>query len=46
MWDVNVLKSRLEAVEDLDRLKQLNLNAAIAKSFDTFQQTLNAAGVE
>lgn len=44
--DVNVLKSRLEAVEDLDRLKQLNLNAAIAKSFDTFQQTLNAAGVE
>ena len=44
--EVNVLKSRLEAVGDLDRLKQLNLNAAIAKSFDAFQEALNAAGVE
>ena len=43
--DVNVLKSRLEAVEALDRLKQLNLNAAIAKSFDAFQEALNAEGV-
>ena len=43
--DVNVLKSKLEAVENLDRLKQLNLNAAITKSFDAFQEALNAAGV-
>ena len=44
--DVNALKFRLEAVEDLDYLKQLNLNATIAKSFDAFQETLNAGGIE
>lgn len=44
--DVNVLKSTLEAVEELDRLKQLNLNAAIAKSFDAFQEALNAEGTK
>ena len=44
--EVNVLKSRLEAIGDLNRLKQLNLNAAIAKSFDAFQEALNAAGIE
>ena len=44
--DVNALKSKLETVEDLDHLKQLNLNAAIAKSFDAFQETLNADSIE
>ena len=43
---VNVLKPRLEAVEELDRLKQLNLNAAIAENFDAFQEALNAADVK
>ena len=39
--DVNVLKRQLEAIDDLDRLKQLNLEASIAKSLHDFQQSLN-----
>ena len=41
--DVNALKPQLEAITDLDRLKQLLLNASIAKSLDDFQQSLNGA---
>ena len=41
--DVNTLKPQLEAIDDLDRLKQLLLNASIAKSLHDFQQSLNGA---
>ena len=40
--EVNALRKRLEAITDLDRLKQLNLNAAIAENFHAFQEALNA----
>ena len=40
--DVNVLKPTLEAIEDLNRLKQLNLEASLAESFQTFQEHLDA----
>ena len=39
--DVNALKPQLEAIDDLDRLKQVNLEASIAKSLHDFQQSLN-----
>ncbi len=39
--DVNALKRQLEAIDDLDRLKQVNLEASIAKSLHDFQQSLN-----
>ncbi|MDE0322961.1 MAG: hypothetical protein OXN27_03495 [Candidatus Poribacteria bacterium] len=38
--DVNTLNPRLEAIEDLNRLKQLNLNASLANSFRAFQEDL------
>ena len=38
--DVNTLKPRLEAVADLDRLKQANLYASLATSFQDFQESL------
>ncbi len=41
--DVNTLKRQLEAIDDLDRLKQLPLNASKAKSLHDFQQSLNGA---
>ena len=41
--DVNALKRQLEAIDDLDRLKQVNLDASIAKSLHDFQQSLNGA---
>ena len=40
--DANQLRTRLEAITDLNRLKQLSLNAAIAESFNAFQEALNA----
>ena len=40
--EVNALRTRLEAITDLDRLKQLNLSAAIAENFHAFQEALNA----
>ncbi len=40
--EVNALRKRLEAITDLDRLKKLNLNAAIAENFHVFQEALNA----
>ncbi len=39
--DIDALKPQLEAIDDLDRLKQLPLNASIAKSLHDFQQSLN-----
>ena len=35
--DVPRLKSRLEAIEDLERLKALNLEASFVEDFQTFQ---------
>ena len=40
--DVNALKPILEAIEDLDRLKHLNLEASLAENFQTFQEHLYA----
>ena len=40
--DVNAMKSTLEAIEDLNRLKQVNLNASIAESFRDFREDLEA----
>ena len=40
--DVNALRPRLEAIEDLNRLKQLNLNASLDDSFRTLQKRLEA----
>ena len=39
--DANALKDELEAIDDLDRLKQVNLDASIAESLQAFQQSLN-----
>ena len=38
--DVNPLKPALEAIADLNRLKQLLLNASLANSFQAFQHEL------
>ena len=38
--DVNALKPVLEAIDDLNRLKTLNLNASITESFRAFQEGL------
>ena len=40
--DVNALKPNLEAIEDLNRLKQLNLIASIAETFNAFREHLDA----
>ena len=40
--DADALRTRLEAITDLNHLKQLSVNAAIAESFNTFQEALNA----
>ena len=40
--DVKSVKSMCEAIADLDRLKQLHLNASLAPSFRAFQQRLEA----
>ena len=40
--DVSTLKPMLEAIVDLNRLKQLNLNASLAPSFRAFQHELEA----
>ena len=40
--DVNALKPTLEAIEDLNRLKQLNIEAFLAENFQTFQDHLYA----
>ena len=38
--DITTVKPILEAIEDLERLKQLNLNASIAESFLVFRNRL------
>ena len=40
--DVSALLPRLEAIEDLNRLKQLNLKASLAPDFRTFQEDFDA----
>ena len=40
--DVPAIKPLLEAIADLDRLRQLNLNAVIARSFRAFREQLEA----
>ena len=39
--DAEALRPKLEAITDLNRLKQLIVNAAIAESFNAFQEALN-----
>ena len=39
--DADALRTKLEAITDLNRLKQLIVNAAITDSFNTFQEALN-----
>ena len=38
--DVNVLRQGLEAITHINQLKQINLNASLATSFQDFQETL------
>ena len=40
--DVSLVKSRLETIEDLTRLKELTLNASMARSFRAFREELEA----
>ena len=40
--DADTLTSALEAIEDLNRLKQLTLEASLVESFRTFQERLQA----
>ena len=40
--DADALRTRLEAITDLTRLKQLIVNAATAESLNAFQEALNA----
>ena len=42
--DVNAVKIALEATQDLERLKELNLNASLTRSFDAFLQLLENYG--
>ncbi len=39
--DVNAIKPRLEAIADLNRLKELSLEASIAESFNAFRERLD-----
>ena len=40
--DVPAVQPLLEAITDLNRLRQLNLNASIARSFRAFREQLEA----
>ena len=40
--NINAIKSRLAAITDLNRLKQLNLEASLVPDFETFQRELEA----
>ena len=40
--DVNALKPTLEAIEDINRLKQVNIEASLAETFQTFEEYLYA----
>ena len=41
--DINTLKPRLEAIADLNQLKQISLNASLATSFQDFQEKITTA---
>ena len=38
--DVDAIKPRLEVIADLNRLKQLNLEASLVSDFETFKRGL------
>ena len=38
--DINAMRQSLEAITDINRLKQISLNASLAASFQDFQETL------
>ena len=40
--DVDALKPILEAIDDLNQLRELNLNASVAESFNAFRERLDA----
>ena len=40
--EVDTLTPALEAIEDINRLKQLNLEASVIDTFHTFQERVNA----
>ena len=40
--DIDTLKPILEAIDDLNRLRELNLNASMAESFNAFREHLDA----
>ena len=40
--EVDALKPILEAIDDLNRLRELNLNASIVESFNAFREDLDA----
>ncbi len=40
--DADTLTTALEAIEDLNRLKKLNLEASLVESFRAFQERLQA----
>ena len=40
--EVDTLKPMLEAIEDIDRLKQLNLEAFLIETFHAFQERVDA----
>ena len=40
--DVNTVKIALEAIQNLERLKELNLNASLTPSFEDFLSALSA----
>ena len=40
--DVNTLKPILETIDDLNRLRELNLNASVAENFNAFREHLDA----
>ena len=40
--EVDTLTSALEAIEDINRLKQLNIEASVIDSFHAFQEQIDA----
>ena len=38
--DLNTLKTRLEAITDIEKLKQITLNASLATSFQDFKEKI------
>ncbi len=44
--DVTALEPRLQAIQDLNQLKRLNLTAAVVETFTAFREHLAAARVD